>query len=188
MNASLEQYLRSLAEIAEARRSPKATVRAVEQAKGELLKRGLPLEDRVRATNGDKHGRHLLHLDPHSGFVVIVMTWPAGGDSLPHDHGTWGTVGVLEGALQVTTYDRMDDGCDPMRAELVPTCSLRAEQGAIASVLPPHDEYHRIENPTKELALSMHTYGKEIASCHAYDLESGLAQLVEPEYTSLPST
>jgi predicted metal-dependent enzyme (double-stranded beta helix superfamily) len=186
MNNSFEQYMRSLAEISEARRSPKATVRAVEQAKRALLARGLSLEERVRATNGDRHGRHLLHLDPHSGFVVIVMAWPAGGDSLPHDHGTWGTVGVLEGTLQVTTYDRMDDGSDPLRAELMPTCTLRAEQGAVASVLPPHDEYHRIENPTGSLALSLHTYGREITRCHSYDLVSGAGTVEEPIYTSRP--
>ncbi|QDU66177.1 cysteine dioxygenase family protein [Engelhardtia mirabilis] len=186
MDPELTRYFDRIAEIGAAHRSPRSTVRAVEEAMRELLARGFVLDQRVRAPDGARHGRHLLYEDPGSGIVVIVMAWPPGGDSLPHDHGTWGTVAVVEGALQVTTYDRLDDGCDPDRAELAPTCSLRAEQGAVTSVLPPHDEYHRIENPTDALTLSLHTYGRDIESCHTFDPESSVVVEVRPSYTTRP--
>ena len=144
------------------------------------------LDASVRAPDGERHGRHLLHLDPGSGIAVIAMAWPGHADSLPHDHGTWGTVGVVDGTLRLTTYDRLDDGHDPAHARLAATCCTRVERGAIASVLPPHDEVHRIENPTDQPALSLHTYGRTIERCHSFDPETGAVHVVAPTFTSRP--
>lgn len=185
MDSALTEYFARLAQLGAAHLSPKATVKAVEQAVRELFAAGFELEDRVRQPDGDRHGRHLLHTDPSSGIVVIAMAWPARGDSRPHDHGTWGTVGVVEGALQLTTYDRLDDGGDPGRARLAPTCTSRAERGAVASVLPPHDDFHRIENPSDAPALSLHTYGRCIERCNSFDPETGAVSVVEPTFTTL---
>ena len=130
------------------------------------------------------YGRNLFHRDP-TGFVVIAMVWPPGVGGGPHDHGTWGVVGVLEGNVRVTDFERQDDGSDPDRADLLELDSGIAGPGAVADVLPPHRDFHAVGNASEdEWALTLHTYGRDICRCRSVDLETGLVRVVETHYTN----
>ncbi len=154
----------------------------VEQAK-EAFREGFDLLPSQKVPDGAHHGRHLLYEDPCSGCVVIAMAWPAGADSQPHDHGTWGVVGVLEGQLELTEYDVSDDG-----GGLKETGKVQAGPGDVAYVVPPHKDVHRMRNTSDSTTVTVHVYGKPIESCQAFDLETGATSTITPTYTSRPET
>ena len=114
------------------------------------------------------------------------MIWPAHADSRPHDHGTWGVVAVLEGDLKVTEYEREDDGSVPGKGRLRQVAELTAGPGTVACALPPHDEHHRLANPTSATTITVHTYGRAIEACNVFDLDTGTYEVLHPTYTSEP--
>jgi hypothetical protein len=88
----------------------------------------------------------------------------------------------------VTDYEREDDGADPKRAVLHELRTTAAVPGAVATVLPPHADFHRVWNPSQdEQAMSIHTYGRDIRRFHTVDLATGELQVVEAQYLTVPS-
>lgn len=54
--------------------------------------------------------RRELHRDPDHGFVLLAHTEPTGLYRPPHDHGrAWVIYAVQQGAIEVTTYARIED-------------------------------------------------------------------------------
>ena len=152
----------------------------VQQAKMALAE-GFELAPEQKATNGAHHGRHLLYEDPCTGWVAVAMAWPAGADSQPHDHGTWGVVGVLEGELELTEYEPITDG-----EKLREKTRFTAGPGDVASVIPPAKDVHRMRNASDSTTITIHVYGQPIESCRAFDAETGESRLLTPTYTSTP--
>jgi len=142
---------------------------------------GFDLPPAQKVPEGGHHGRHLLYEDPCSGFVVIAMAWPVGGDSQPHDHGTWGVVGVLEGQIELTEYEAASGS-----GGLKETAKVVAGPGGVAHVLPPNKDIHRMRNVSDSTTVTVHIYGKAIESCQAFDVETGETSTITPTYTSVP--
>jgi len=55
------------------------------------------------------HGSWLLHHSPDSGLLVTAVVWGPGDHAAPHDHRTWGMIGVMDNALTETRFRRVDD-------------------------------------------------------------------------------
>ena len=185
MDESLGHYIERVRALRAEPLSPPATLRGVAEALGDLLSQGVQLDPTWRQLPENGHGRNLVYEDPDSGFVVVVMVWPPGADSKPHDHGVWGAVGLLEGTLKLTDYEREDDGSDPRTARLRETSSVVATPGAVCTVLPPYAQYHRVENTSQDVAISLHTYERAIEECTLFDPETGEAEVVRPVFTNL---
>lgn len=178
LDPRLASYIERVRAIAGAPLSEVAKLRRVREAARELVAQPVRIapEDRRHPSTG--YGRNLLYKDPDSGFVVIAMVWPAGQGGLPHDHGCWGVVAVAEGEVEVTNFEREDDGRDPRRAKLNPLATIRATPGAVAWVLPPHEDFHAVVNPSREhAALTIHTYGREPREFTRVELASGTASI-----------
>lgn len=162
-----------------------AIVERLKSVATEQLSAPLPVRDEFRRLPAQGHGRNLVYRDQELGFVVVAMVWPPGARGLPHNHGTWGVVGVVEGEVDITNYERRDDGRDASRAELVEVSSLRAGPGAVAHVLPPHEDFHSVGNASEEdPALTLHAYGRDIESCLTVAPETGWVEVVRPLYTN----
>lgn len=185
IDPELERYFECVARIVDAPLSTATTVRRVEESLAGLLARSLDLPAEYRRLPERGHGRNLVHRDPGTGFVVVAMVWPPGADSRPHDHGAWGVVGVVEGELFVTDYEREDDGAVPGRARLREVGTQVANAGSTCCALPPHRDVHRVQNRLEEPALSLHTYEREITRCTLFDLESGATELAWPKFTNV---
>lgn len=128
----------------------------------------LPAAAKVPAK--DHYARHLIHEDPKKRFVVVSLVWGPGQGTPIHDHSTWGVAGILTNELRIVNYDRLDDGSRPGYAELREASSITAPAGTVLYVLPPNDEIHLLENPTDQVTISLHVYGREITECNRYDL------------------
>ena len=53
------------------------------------------------------HGSYALYRC--QGLFISSVVWGAGDYIKPHDHQTWGLIGILENAIQETRYRRVDD-------------------------------------------------------------------------------
>lgn len=183
LDPRLARYIERVRAITIERLSPVGKLRRVEEAARELVAGPLRIGAEHRCVPQRGYGRNLIYRDARSGFVVIAMVWPPNSGGRPHDHGTWGVVAVAEGEVEITNFERDDDGSDPVFAVLRPLGSVRAAPGAIATVLPPHEDFHAVRNALPDrTAVTLHTYGREPRTYHGVDLATGAVAIGELVY------
>jgi predicted metal-dependent enzyme (double-stranded beta helix superfamily) len=107
---------------------------------------GLPQE-------GDYRSRILYH-DPDYLFAVTASIQKPGHHTAPHDHGeAWAAYGVYRNQVQMSRYERQDDGSEPGHAEIRLAERYVAEPGYVDTI-PPFG-IHEINNPTEGLSLAI---------------------------------
>ncbi len=186
LDPRLERYFSDVRGIAARPLSEVTKLRLVRELAASLVHEPLTIPGEFRRAPAQGYGRNLLHLDREQQFVVIAMIWPPRSGSAAHDHGTWGVVAVAEGEVDVTNFEREDDGRDPSRAQLRAACTVRARPGAVATVLPPHEDFHSVYNPSDTLtAVTIHTYGREPVDFQRVELASGAVSLGHLAYDNL---
>jgi predicted metal-dependent enzyme (double-stranded beta helix superfamily) len=107
------------------------------------------------ATPGDFWGK-LLYEDPRTGFIAVWMVWGPGAVTPIHDHGTWGVFMVCDGALEFHNFARVSQD------QVVRVAAFTGSRGDISYVLPPDQEIHQLRNSGREVARSLHFYGRNI--------------------------
>lgn len=115
----------------------------------------VPMMVRRLAQRDYEPGRYLLYKDPDFGFVVMMLVWSRGQSTPIHAHGTWGVEAVIKNCVRVTSY-----ACDDMTAREVGSVVLPT--GAVAYVLPPDADVHKVQHFGDEQAITVHVYGKEL--------------------------
>lgn len=100
-------------------------------------------------------GRYLLYKDPEFHFVVMMLVWNRGQSTPIHAHGTWGVEAVVKNCVRVTSYLCQDCDAREVGSVVLPT-------GAVAYVLPPDADVHKVEHFGEEQAITVHIYGKEL--------------------------
>ena len=109
-------------------------------------KNDICLPERLRQTNHPCYARHLVHKESDDGFCVVAMVWSPGQGTPVHDHGgVWCVESCVEGQLAITSYRILD-----------------------ASDLIPPFEHHKIHNPFRTTAITLHVYGQELRNCTRY--------------------
>lgn len=161
----------------------RARIEVLRDAAARLVSAPFTLAPGQRVVPPTGYGRNLLHRDAQHGFVVLAMVWPPGTGGSPHDHGTWGVVGVAEGEVEVIDYAAEAGGATVLR----PLARVVGGPGATAYVLPPDHDLHSVANASASRpALSIHTYGAGIERCRVFDRDTGAARWIAPEYHSVP--
>jgi predicted metal-dependent enzyme (double-stranded beta helix superfamily) len=124
--------------------------------------------------SGDAHyTRNAIVIGEHLSLYALV--WKPGQWSPVHDHGSWGVVGVIEGALHERAWLRTspDDGRD-RGISLVPGGVLVLDPGSVTSFVPNPDHIHVTGVPDgAQPALTLHLYGRNMNSFHVYDVGAG---------------
>lgn len=188
MDLRLQRYIDAVRQVAAAPLSAAGKLHGVRTAAAELLAAPVAWDPALRTLPPIGYGRNLVWRDPAADFVIIAMAWPPGIMGAPHDHGTWGVVAVLEGHVQITDYERDDDGSTADQAALREVGSIVAGPGEIATVLPPHRDFHRVGNASRSApALSLHTYGADVRHCHVLDPVSEKLVSRRLDYTTVVS-
>jgi predicted metal-dependent enzyme (double-stranded beta helix superfamily) len=129
---------------------------------------GLRLPDRFRSTRRDSYCRRLLYRDPELGFTALVMTWGPGQRTALHDHaGIWCVEGVVEGELEVTRYQLLEETAAGL-CRFEEKGSVRARAGSAGALIPPF-EHHVLANvDPNRIALTLHVYGGEMDHCYTF--------------------
>lgn len=137
----------------------------------------IPERFRQPAGSGTRsnHGSWLLHHSPDSGLLVTAVVWGPGDHAAPHDHRTWGMIGVMDNALTETRFRRVDDREREDWARLERDRSAVVKPGEISLLIPEVDEIHQMDNFTDRPTVEIHVYGQDLRGLERvrYNLETG---------------
>lgn len=130
---------------------------------------GLRLPEAFRRCRTDSYCRRLLYRDPELGFTALIMTWAPGQSTALHDHaGIWCVEGVIEGAMEVTRYELLEE-LEGSLCRFAERGKLSAEAGSAGALIPPL-EHHVLANPqTDRVSLTLHVYGGEMDHCTIFE-------------------
>ncbi len=135
----------------------------------------IPEQYRRAAPNGRRKGggSFVLHRSP--GLLVTSVIWGPGSHIGPHDHHTWGMIGVLNNGIQETRFERVDDHRSADRARLVKDRTYAMRSGQISLLVPETDEIHQLDNFSDRPTVEIHVYGGELGEIERcqYSLETG---------------
>jgi len=137
------------------------------------------LPRRYRRTSGvgvkPNHGTYSLYRGP--GLFISASVWGPGDHSDPHDHGTWGLIGVIENAIQETRYRVV--GSDERGLPRIERTDARlVKSGDVAVLSPSIDEIHELDNFGQLPTVELHVYGANLVGLDRFffDRSSGLAR------------
>jgi predicted metal-dependent enzyme (double-stranded beta helix superfamily) len=134
---------------------------------------GLILPEHFRQPKPDAYARRLLYRDDELGFTAIVMTWGPGQRTALHDHaGIWCVEGVLEGTMQVTRYELLEEGADGV-CRFAERDSVTAAAGSAGALIPPFDHHILANADPSSSSLTLHVYGGEMTHCDIFQPELG---------------
>lgn len=150
------------------RPTPEEVTGCVKETLSRLASSGaLQLPPAMVAPRADRYARRLLHRSERHGYTAIVMTWAPGQATPLHDHaGMWCVEGVLQGEIDVTRYDLVEqrNGAYRFREE----GTVKAGIGNAGALIPPF-EYHTIANRSpSENAVTLHVYAGEMTECTVF--------------------
>jgi predicted metal-dependent enzyme (double-stranded beta helix superfamily) len=118
-------------------------------------------------------GSYVLHRGP--GLSVTSVVWGPGSHAGPHDHHTWGMIGVMDNAIQETRFRRVDDRQREAYATLEKDRAVLVKSGEVSLLIPDVDEIHQLDNFSDRPTVEIHVYGTDLVGLQRcrYDLESG---------------
>lgn len=119
------------------------------------------------------HGSYALYRGP--GLFVSSVVWGPGDHVGPHDHHTWGMIGVIGNAIQETRYRKLDEHADDGIVRLERDRSTLVKPGEVTLLTPDLDEIHAMENSSGRCTVEVHVYGADLVGLDRcqYDLETG---------------
>lgn len=147
---------------------PAATTQQVKIDLEDLIQHDrLPLAERYHRVRREGYARRLLYRSQDLGYTAVVMTWGRGQGTPLHDHaGIWCVEGVVEGRMDVTRYDLVDESGGAYRFER--RGLVHASVGSAGCLIPPF-EYHVLANASERPSITLHVYGGEMTSCHTFE-------------------
>ncbi len=118
------------------------------------------------------HGSYAIYRGP--GLLVSAVVWGPGDRIGPHDHRTWGMIGVMSNAVLETRYRRVDDGEKEGFAILERDRATLVKPGEVSLLLPDVDEIHAMDNDSDRPTVEIHVYGTDLVGLprSRFDIES----------------
>jgi 3-mercaptopropionate dioxygenase len=132
-------------------------------------------------------GQYALYRAEDGSLCLFSLVVPAGASTPVHDHLAWGLVGVYRGAQRDTTYERLDDGRDPDRADLRVAREEVAERGDFYALLPPDGDIHYVHTVSATPSVSIHLLANDTACVwrHRFDPEAGTVAAFRSGYSNV---
>ncbi|HTU80930.1 MAG TPA: cysteine dioxygenase family protein [Candidatus Acidoferrales bacterium] len=174
----LTELIFSLRSVSPLERSHAEMARLLEQA----VDRYRPGAPALVARPGG-YTRTCAHFDER--FEVLLLNWAPGSRSCLHDHGgqhCW--LAVLDGAVRLENYDRLDGGENPGRAIVAARDSGTLERGQLdlrsAAV-----DLHRVSAAADGGAVTLHVYALPLREFNAYDELAHRCRPCRPRYDAV---
>ena len=129
------------------------------------------------------HGSYLLHRGP--GLLVTSVVWGPGDHVDPHDHHTWGMIGVCDNGIQETRFRRVEGHSREGFATLQREREAFVKQGEVTLLIPEVDEIHQMDNFGDRPTVEIHVYGGDldtIERCQYDPLTGQIKRLVSGKF------
>jgi predicted metal-dependent enzyme (double-stranded beta helix superfamily) len=132
-------------------------------------------------------GQYALYRAEDGSLCLFSLVVPAGASTPVHDHLAWGLVGVYRGAQQDTTYQRLDNGSDPGRAELRVAGQQMVGRGDFYTLLPPEGDIHYVNTVSDTPSVSIHLLANDTACVwrHKFDPDAGTVTAFRSGYSNV---
>jgi predicted metal-dependent enzyme (double-stranded beta helix superfamily) len=119
------------------------------------------------------HGSYAIHRGP--GLFVSSVVWGPGDHVGPHDHKTWGMIGVAGNAIQETRFRRVDDRDREDYARLEKDRTTLVKPGDVSLLVPDVDEIHQMDNFSDRNTFEIHVYGNDLVGLNRcrFNLDTG---------------
>ena len=118
----------------------------------------MPAGTRGRNAN---HGTYLLH-HGSNGLLITSVVWGPGDHIGPHDHRTWGLIGVMDNFITETRFRRQDDRSREGFAQLERDRVNLVKPGDVSLLIPDVDEIHQMDNFSDRPTAEIHVYGNDL--------------------------
>lgn len=190
MNSSaLDQFIADSAALARAYPEPADCVAAIAPLMRALLQHADAfLAPKHLRADPVHYARNAIHVAPDQSLSLYALVWTPGQWTPVHDHGSWGVVGVLRGALEERSYIRTgahdantraaDSGIELQRGGVI-----LIGPGSVTSFVPNPDHIHLTGvGADRPEAVSLHLYGRHMNSFHLYDVAAGTRRKVNLEH------
>jgi len=147
---------------------PKAAAREIQSAlveamrDPELLPPGI---DAQAASGANTVAKYLLHRSPE--FVVFSTVTGPGLVLPPHDHGSWGVVGVYRGAEEEVWYSPIALAGQAETPGFTPLVEVRRvlhRSGGISTIRPPVADVHQIANRGDQSSVCIHVFRDDVVT------------------------
>ena len=121
------------------------------------------------------YARNLVYAEPDDSMSLFAIVWQPGQWTPVHDHGSWGLVGVVQGALQERNYIRTDSMERKNNGIVLRRGGTSVlAPGSVTTFVPNPDHIHRAGVPRDwELTITLHLYGRNMNCYNVYDMELG---------------
>lgn len=108
----------------------------------------------------DNYRRHLLYAALDGSLSILALVWLPGQVTPIHGHTAWGALGVYEGHPFCENFDHCRDahGGTSLRSKM----KMCLHPGDLGTVRPGIDDLHRIGNDTRQRAITVHAYGRDL--------------------------
>ena len=109
---------------------------------------------------GNYFRSNLLHVEDDQSLFIVAVSWMQHQGAPAHDHGTWAVVVGVDGPERNTFWRRVDDGQKAGYAKLEFAGEMTMQEGDVVTI--PTGVIHSVHNPSDQVALSFHVYGKHL--------------------------
>lgn len=122
-----------------------------------------------------QHGSYLLHRGP--GLLVSAVVWGAGDHVDPHDHHTWGMIGVVDNGIEETRFRLLDGHALEGVAKLEKQRTAFLKPGQVSLLVPETDEIHQMDNVGDRPTVEIHVYGTDLVGLQRCQYEPGTGRI-----------
>jgi predicted metal-dependent enzyme (double-stranded beta helix superfamily) len=132
--------------------------------------------------------QYALYRAEDGSLCLFSLVVPAGAATPVHDHLAWGLVGIYRGRQDETVYQRLDDGRDPIHADLQIAKRRTLSPGEFYTLLPPADDIHYVQTVSETASISIHLLANDTACIwrHQFDPGSGVVTPFRSGYANAP--
>jgi len=133
-------------------------------------------------------GQYALYRAEDGSLCLFSLVVPVGASTPVHDHLAWGLVGIYRGRQDETVYRRLDDGRDPVHADLEVAKRQELGPGEFYVLLPPADDIHYVRTISDAPSISIHLLANDTACVwrHKFDPASGVVTPFRSGYANAP--
>jgi predicted metal-dependent enzyme (double-stranded beta helix superfamily) len=189
MSAMMQRFIEEVDQIVQAGGSEETITAKVADRMKPILNTPdlIPTEFTIPLEKGNALYR--VYVADNGSFSIAAAVWGVGQITGIHDHGSWGVIGIYQGAEGEERFLRQPDVPLDEEASLSALGQRTLEKGEVVVCCTSDKDLHRVSCASAEPSVGIHVYGADIGVIerHFYQPENGIAQAFITNWDEPPS-